>query len=282
MVNRAPVRARWKANRTRFALACALAVGLAAASAAAQQFTILTNGRNLQVPINHGLPDQPLGFTFCRLKYDRMRAARKSGWGDDYPQADYNFMVRLAELTKTTISKWDNGYPGFSNVTVMDPDLFRCPYLRMQNAANYDFMGEEADRMHTYLAKGGFLWMDDNWDPDFEYIRPNLMRILPDAKIVDLPVEHPMFSILYHVNPLPQIPALNSWLRNRQTSEIGPAQVHYYGVFDDHDRLTILVSMNSDVSDSWEREGDNQDYFNTFAGKGYALGVNVALWVMSH
>jgi hypothetical protein len=57
--------------------------------------------------------------------------------------------------------------------------------------------------------------------------------------------------------------------------------VHYYGVFDDHDRLAVLVSMNSDVSDSWEREGDNQDYFNAYAGKGYALGVNVAVWVMT-
>ena len=91
-----------------------------------------------------------------------------------------------------------------------------------------------------------------------------------------------MFSILYRVNPLPQIPSLGSWQFTRQDSEIGPSTVHYYGVFDDHDRLIVLVSMNSDVSDSWEREGDNQDYFETFAGKGYALGVNVAIWVMTH
>ncbi|PYR71358.1 MAG: hypothetical protein DMF88_00015 [Acidobacteria bacterium] len=257
---RAP--SRWM----RFALALALALGLAVASGAAQRSTILTNGRNLQIPINHGLPDKPLGFTFCRLRYQNIRRARKSGWGDDYPQADYNFMVRLAELTTTTISRWNNGDPGFANVTAMDPDLFRCPY----------------PRMHDYLLKGGFLWIDDNWDPDFEYIRPNVMRILPGAKVVDLPVEHPMFSILFRVNPLPQIPSLGSWVRNGQDSEIGPSTVHYYGVFDDHDRLVVLVSMNSDVSDSWEREGDNQDYFHTYGGKGYTLGVNVAVWVMTH
>jgi hypothetical protein len=95
----------------RFALAFALALGVAVMSGAAQRFTILTNGRNLQTPINHGLPDKQLGFTFCRLRYENIRRARKSGWGDDYPQADYNFMVRLAELTTTTISRWDNGYP---------------------------------------------------------------------------------------------------------------------------------------------------------------------------
>src|SRR5215208_6171585 len=99
------------ARGMRFAVAVALALGLAVATGTAQRrLTILTNGRNLQIPINHGLPDKQLGFTFCRLRYENVRRARKSGWGDDYPQADY-FMVRLAELTTTTISRWDNGYP---------------------------------------------------------------------------------------------------------------------------------------------------------------------------
>ncbi len=130
---RTRVSARWR----RFALACAVALGLAVMSGAAQQITILTNGRNLQLPINHGLPDKPLGFTFCRLRYQNIRQARKSGWGDDYPQADYNFMVRLAELTKTTISRWNNDYPGFANVTAMDPDLFQCPYFEAFSGQGY-------------------------------------------------------------------------------------------------------------------------------------------------
>ena len=40
-----------------FALALALALGLAVITLAAQRSNILTNGRNLQIPINHGLPD---------------------------------------------------------------------------------------------------------------------------------------------------------------------------------------------------------------------------------
>jgi hypothetical protein len=274
-------RASASARSTRFALAFALVIGVAV-GAAAQRSTILTNGRNLQIPINHGLPDKPFGFTFCRLRYQNVRRARKSGWGDDYPQADYNLMVRLSELTKTTISRWNNGDPGFANVTAMDPNLFQCPYLRMQNAANYDFTPEETIRMHDYLLKGGFLWIDDNWDPDFEYIAPNIKRILPDAQIIDLPVEHPIFSTVYRVDPLPQIPSLGSWARTGQNSEIGPSTVHYYGVFDNRGRLVVLVSMNSDVSDSWEREGDNQAYFNTFGREGYALGVDVAVFAMTH
>ena len=275
-------RPRASAQWTWFAIAVGLAVGLAALNGAAQTSTILTNGRNLQTPINHGLPDKWTGFTFCRLRYQNIRRARKSGWGDDYPQADYNFLVRISELTKTRISQWTNGDPGFANVTAMDDDLFRCPYIRMQNAANYDFSPDETLRMRDYLLKGGFLWIDDNWDPDFEYIRPNLERILPGAEIVDLPVDHPLFSTVYRLNPLPQIPSMNSWLRTGQSSEIGPSTVHYYGVFDGQRRLVVLVSMNSDVSDSWEREGDNPAYFDVFGRDGYALGVNVAVYAMTH
>src|SRR5947208_16841808 len=89
-------------------------------------------------------------------------------------------------------------------------------------------------RMDDYLLKGGFLWIDDNWDPDFDYIRPNLMRILPGGKIVDVPCVHPMFSMLYRGNPLLQIPSLVSWQRTRLKIEIVLSIVHYLGVVDDH------------------------------------------------
>ena len=200
-------------------------------------------------------------------------AARKSGWGDDYPQADYNFMVRLAELTTTTISRWNNGYPGFANVTAMDPDLFRCPYLRMQNAANYDFT-RRRDRPHARLPAEGRLSLDRRQLGSGLRVHPSdLMRILPGAQIVDLPVEYPMFSTLYRVDPLPPDPVAR--LVAAYTVRIprsGRSTVHYYGVFDDHDRLVVLVSMNSDVSDSWEREGDNQPYFDDLCGEGLCAG----------
>src|SRR4026208_1663929 len=107
-------RARASAPWLRIAPAPALALGAAGLPSAAQRSSILINGRNLQVPINHGLPDKLLDFTFCRLRYQNIRRARKSGWGDDYPQADYNFLVRFSEVTTSKISRWSNGDPGFA------------------------------------------------------------------------------------------------------------------------------------------------------------------------
>jgi hypothetical protein len=63
----------------------------------AAQTNIWRGGYNSQIPINFGLPDRPIGFTLCRLRYTNVRRARKSGWGDDYPNGDYNFLQRLAD-----------------------------------------------------------------------------------------------------------------------------------------------------------------------------------------
>ncbi len=98
--------------------------------------------RQRDTPVNHGLPDIQRGFTFCRLRYDRTRRQRKSGWWDDYPASDFNFLTRFEELSTVSISRWANGDPGFAQVTLEDPELFHCPFLKMQGAANYDFTPE--------------------------------------------------------------------------------------------------------------------------------------------
>ncbi len=249
------------------------------------QVPIMKYARTRNRPVNVGMPDRPTGFTFCRVRYDRTRRIRKSGWNDDYPASDFNFMDRLTELTTVPISHWANGDPGFAQFELSDPELFRCPFLKMQNAADHDFTPEEALHLREYLEKGGFLWEDDNWtDYDWSYISANLKEVLPDAVITELTPDHPLFSILYHIEKVPQIHAIESWRGGFNRSESGPGTEtpHLYAIFGKDGRLMVLVSMNTDISDSWEREADDPDYFYEFSPTGYAVGVNVLLWVMSH
>ena len=240
--------------------------------------------RQAQYPVNSGLPDLRTGFIFCRLRYDRVRRQRKSGWWDDYPASDYNFMERFEELTTVTISHWANGDPGFAQVTLQDPDLYKCPFLKMQNAADAELNTSDTQKLRDYLLKGGFLWMDDNWtDSDWAIIRANLVRVLPDYPIVELGPDHPLFSILYHLTAVPQIPSIESWRRSGgRPNEFNSGPPHVYGIFGPNGKLMVLVSINCDTSDSWEREGDDPDYFYEFSAAGYGMGVNVIVWVMSH
>ena len=54
------------------------------------------------------------------------------------------------------------------------------------------------------------------------------------------------------------------------------------GIQDSHQRLMVLMTHNTDTSDTWEREGENQEYFDRFSPTGYAIGVNIALYAMTH
>ena len=46
--------------------------------------------------------------------------------------------------------------------------------------------------------------------------------------------------------------------------------------------MMVLMTHNTDVGDSWEREGDDPNYFYHFAIDGYAVGINVVLYAMTH
>ena len=42
------------------------------------------------------------------------------------------------------------------------------------------------------------------------------------------------------------------------------------------------MTHNTDFGDAFEREGDMREYFNQFASRGYAVGINVILYAMTH
>ena len=44
----------------------------------------------------------------------------------------------------------------------------------------------------------------------------------------------------------------------------------------------VVMTHNTDISDTWEREGENQEYFDRFSPDGYAVGVNIIALRMTH
>ena len=47
-----------------------------------------------------------------------------------------------------------------------------------------------------------------------------IAKALPEYQIVDIPLAHPLFHMLYQVNAVPQIPSINYWFGSGgQTSE---------------------------------------------------------------
>jgi hypothetical protein len=223
-------------------------------------------------------------FNFCRLVYQGNRNG--GSWTTDYPNADINMSIRLAELTKTRVSFYPNGQPNHLLVRPTDATLFKCPLVIMTAPGSAIFTAEEAAALRTYLAKGGFLWADDFWGTDqWEQWVGELRKVLPDAAMVDIPMDHPMMRAQFVVTEIPQIPNIGYFRRSGgDTSEQGSdsrtprARI----ISDDEGRIMVLMTHNTDISDSWEREGEDASYFYAFSPRGYAFGINVLLYAMTH
>jgi hypothetical protein len=266
-------------------VAATLAMAFAlSGAAAAQQFM---RGRAMRARLATA-NDFDGRFNFCRLMYTSVvREEGGMGWGTDYPGADTNFSIRLSELTKTVVSHQADGQPNHLVVRATEDTLFQCPWLQMSDAGTAGFSDEEVVRLRAYLLKGGFIWADDFWgDEALEHFTNEIAKILPasDYPARDLPLTHPMFQTMFQITKLPQIPSIRIWRPYRVTSERGAesATVHFRGVSDKAGNLMVLMTHNTDIADAWEREGEDRDFFQHFSPDGYAVGINVLLYTMSH
>jgi hypothetical protein len=227
-------------------------------------------------------------FHFCRIAFRGNRGGDGGGWGVDYPRADINLSIRLSELTKTRVSMTPDGEPNSLVVTLTDEALFHCPFVMMTEVGAAYFDEEEAASLRQYLLKGGFLWADDFWGSyAWSAWAIEFAKVLPPGQYParDLPLDHPLFRQMFVISKVPQIPSINFWAGSGgDTSERGSdsAVPHARGVFDTEGRMMVLLTHNTDIGDSWEREADDPEYFLRFSVDGYALAVNVLLYALTH
>ena len=227
-------------------------------------------------------------FHYCRAMYRTNMGGAGGNWLTDYPLADIDLSIRLAELTNTRVGFTDTGQPEHLIVRLTDDALFQCPFIMMQEVGSLFFSDEDATQLRTYLLKGGFLWVDDFWGSyAWDVWERQIQKVLPpsDFSIIDLPADHPIFHTMFDLPGVPQIPGISYWYDSRgRTSERGfdSAQVHARAIADRDGRIMVFMTHNTDVSDSWEREGEDPQYFFSFSIPGYQTAVNVLLYAMTH
>jgi hypothetical protein len=227
------------------------------------------------------------GFQFCRIVFRTDRNGDGNGWDVDWPRADENLSIRLSELTRIPVSMDSEDQPRHLLVRLTDAEIAHCPFVMMTEPGGAFFDEQEAVGLRNYLLKGGFLWADDFWgEYAFAFWESQLRKVLPSTSypIVDLPLDHPIFHELMRVGSIPQIPAIDFWEGRRQTSERGAdsAVPHVRAINDGRGRIMVLMTHNTDFGDAYEREGDDHEYFERFSVPGYAFGVNVLLYAMTH
>ncbi len=255
--------------------------------------TVVSAQQRFRLPEGPGVPPRfpsvafdDGSFAFCKIMYTSVRReSMGAGWSTDYPYAGIHLMIRFSELTKGRISRGEEGEPNHWVVRLTDDELFRCPFTMASDVGTIGLSDLEAARLREYLLKGGFLWVDDFWGtPAWQQWSGQIARVLPEYRIVDVPDDHPIRRMLFNLSTIPQVTNINFWRRTGRTSERGADSPHanFRMIADERDRIMVLMTHNTDIGDSWEREGEDDEFFRLFSPEGYALGVNVLIYAMTH
>ncbi|HEU4699473.1 MAG TPA: DUF4159 domain-containing protein [Gemmatimonadales bacterium] len=166
-------------------------------------------------------------MTIGRLHYD--------GGGDWYANPSSLPNLLTAIRTRTTLRV----APVERTVTLADADLWNVPYIYMTGHGNVHWSDADLKTLRRYLEQGGFLHVDDNYGMDAS-IRGELRRLFPDHPMVEVPLAHPIYHLVYD---LPRgIPKIHE-------HDGKPAQG--FGIFLDG-RLAVYYSYQSDLGDGWE------------------------------
>src|SRR5688572_11960093 len=274
-----PSRARSRRPPAAAFLLCGVMASVALVSA---QFGFGRVGIRMAPP---ELPDR--SFTICRIMYQSVRSeAAGAGWQTDYPYGDNNLMIRFSELTRAPVSKDPGKRPNHYVVRLTDDALFNCPYTVASDVGTMGLRDVEKLKLRQYLLKGGFLWVDDFWGtPAWEHWSGVIREVLPGRPIEDVSIDDPIFRTQFVVRKVPQVPRYPFWVATGgQTSERGDdsREPHFRAIRDDKGRIMVVMTHNTDMADSWEREGEEPAYFQRFSVDGYALGVDVLLYALTH
>lgn len=204
-------------------------------------------------------------FTFARIRYT---VYGRSGWEFDYPTMERNLMTMVKELTAI------RPHTAGSNIhTFDDPELLRYPVAYLSEPGYWLPSESEAEGLRTYLAKGGFLIVDDFMRNEWYNFEAQIRKALPKARIDRLDVSHPVFDAFFHIKSLDMSYPHDPYLK-----------AEFYGIHEDNDpakRLQVMINYNNDIGDYMEWSGEGWWPVN-ISNDAYKLAINYLIYGLSH
>ncbi len=214
-------------------------------------------------------------FAFARLRY---RAAFRGGgyarWGIDANRADRHFLQGLRRLTRVHARSVEQ------IVDIDSDEIYDWPWLYAVAAGDWVLSDTQARRLRQYLDRGGFLMVDDfhaEWE--WSSFMDGLTRIFPNARVVEIADDDPIFHTVYDLSKRTRIPGANVVYSGGV--ERGGTVPHWRAVLDDSGRVQVAICFNMDVGDAWEF-ADSPQYPEQYASLAYRLGVNYVIYAMTH
>ena len=221
----------------------------------------------------------PREFYFSRVAYRGYGGyyGRGRSWATDYPRADQIFLSFIDRLLPNL-----DAYEQEFVVALAEPELRSFPFLYALEVGRMSLSPEEIEGLRNYLLAGGFLVIDDFWGTrewqNFEY---EIRQVLPEFDIVDLAIDHPIFTTFYEIEEIIQVPNIGNGISGYQTHERDGYIPVVRGIHDENGRLMVIINWNTDLGDAWEW-ADNPRYPLKYSTYAYEMGVNFIVYAMSH
>jgi hypothetical protein len=216
-------------------------------------------------------------FTFVRLMYNGRIPHYLKNWYTDYPTGDRNLVQILNRVTGIDVAPQSRVMP------IHHPDLFQYPMLYSAEAGQMVFDDADAARLREYLTRGGFWMIDDFWGTfEWQNFEQQMKKVFPDRPIVDIPLNHPIFHVLYDIDERMQVPNIGyAYNPGTPTWEQDGYEPCIRGVFDSTGRLLVFINHNTDLMDASEW-ADDPLYPHKFSAYSYKVFSNAVVYALSH
>jgi hypothetical protein len=206
-------------------------------------------------------------FVIVRLFY-----ANYPGWSYDYPDMEHNLTLILKDITGI------RAHPDGSNIFRMDdPELLKFPIAYLSEPGYWYPSDSEAQGLRSYLAKGGFLIVDDfHFENEWRVFENAMRKVLPGARIDRLERSHPVFNSFFSIESL-DVPYPGRLGEQGLTGE-------FYGIHQDNDpskRLMVVIDYNMDIGDYMEHSGRGF-YSVDPTNEAFKFGINYFIYGLTH
>jgi hypothetical protein len=230
--------------------------------------------------------DKPSGFVVARMMYPGNFGFRRFGFGDwrqggtawavDYPRGDRYYAKILRRLTTIDVRAAEQPV----NLDDGD-DVYDWPFMIVGLPGFWELTDQQVVKLRDYLLRGGFLIADSFFGTnEWEGFIDGMRRVFPDREIIDLPDDHPLLHTVYDLDTHGQVPNWNS-LRFGGGYRNDGAIPHWRAITDDDGRVMVAIAFNNDLGDSYQW-ADDPDYPAEGASLGLRMGVNMAVYALSH
>jgi hypothetical protein len=229
---------------------------------------------------------KPAEWTFARLmfppgpldgyagRFDGPWQQGLSLWTQDYPRADRALANAVRRITRVDARSVEQ------SVSLDDGDeIYNWPFLYAVQVGEWGLTDAEARKLRDYLLRGGFFFADDcHGSEEQAYFEKTMKMVFPERELVDIPDNDPIFHTIFDLDDRFQVPGAEHLATGHKKDGY---VAHWKGIYDDHGRIMVAFTLNSDIGDSWEFLDDPR-YPVKYSVLGTKLGVNYVIYAMTH